>query len=206
MTTVSIFRSSQLTSNRSLTTILNHILQGTEKEIVENYRQLLRDGKDDWADQLLLHLQYFTPTGSFHAMRHKDNLMQYTRLVMLETRPMRESEMTEIRKVIEAEQYAYACFRNLAGNALVLLIPVETEAHQHPRTFNRVHQYFSETVGLSLASTGFRVTDVCFYSYDPDAFINLDAVPFPLQPVPIPAPPASNAVAVPMTATTATPA
>lgn len=203
MTTVSIFRNNQLTSNRPLPTVLNHILQGTEREIVENYRQLLRDGKDDWADQLLLHLQYFTPAGRFHAIRHKDNLMQYTRLVMLETRPMRESELAETKKAIVAEQYAYACFRHISGNALVLLVPVETEAHQHQRTFNRVYQHFTETVGLSLTSAGFRVTDGCYYSSDPDTFINSDAVPFPLQPKPVSPPPASNAAALPATSVAA---
>jgi hypothetical protein len=199
MTTVSIFRNSQLTTNRSLSTILNHIRQGTDKELVENYRQLLRDGKDDWADQLLLHMQHFTPAGCYLATRTIDNLMHYTRLVMLEARPMRESEIEETKKAVIKEQYTFACFRNLAGNALVVLVPVETEAHQHLRTYNRVHQYFSETVGLSLTSAGFRVTDVCFHSYDPDAFIDLDAMPFPLQPPPAAFPPASNAVALPAT-------
>ena len=203
MTTVSIFRNNQLTSNRPLLTVLNHILLGTEREIVENYRHLLWDGKDDWADQLLLQLQFFTPAGQFHTIRHKDNLMQYTRLLMLETRPMRESKMAETRQAIIAEQYAFACFRHIAGNALVLFVPVETEAHQHQRTFNRVYQYFTDMVGLSLTSAGFRVTDGCYYSSDPDTFINPDAVPFPLQPKPVFPPPTSNAVALPATSVAA---
>ncbi len=199
MTTVSVFRNQQLTANRPLSNILLQIQKGTDREIVENYRQLLFDGKDDWADQLLFQLPYFTPAGRFLVLRRKDDLVQYSRFVMLETNPLRERDIAETRQSIIADPQVYACFRNIAGNAIVLLVPVETEAHQHQRSFNRVYQHFTETVGLSLTSAGFRVTDGCYCSSDPDTYINSDAVPFPLQPKPVPAPPASNAVALPAT-------
>jgi len=203
MTTVSVFRNHQLTANRPLSNILLQIQKGTDCEIVENYRQLLLEGKDDWADQLLFQLPFFTPAGRFLAIRRKDDLVQYSRFVMLETNPLRERDIAETRQIIIADPQVYACFRNIAGNALVLLVPVETEAHQHQRTFNKVCQYFVQMVGLALNSAGFRVTDGCYCSSDPDTFINSDAVPFPLQPKPVPAPPASNAVELPTTAVAA---
>lgn len=199
MTTVSVFRNHQLTANRPLSNILQHIQKGTDRDIVENYRQLLLEGKDDWADQLLFQLPYFTPAGRFLAIRRKDDLVQYSRFVMLETNPLRERDIAETRQTIITDPQVYACFRSIAGNALVLLVPVETEAHQHQRTFNKLCQYFTQTVGLSLTSAGFRVTDGCYCSSDPDSFINPDAVPFPLLPMPVPTPPASNAVALPAT-------
>lgn len=203
MTTVSIFRNHQLTANRPLSNLLLQIQKGTDREIVENYRQLLFEGKDDWADQLLFQLPYFTPSGRFLAIRRKDDLVQYSRFVMLETNPLRERDIAETRQTIIADPQVYACFRNITGNALVLLVPVETEAHQHQRTFNKLSQYFTQTLGLALSSAGFRVTDGCYCSSDPDTYINSDAVPFPLQPKPVPPPPASNASVLPATSVAA---
>ncbi len=197
MTTVSVFRNHQLTANRPFSNILLQIQKGTDREIVENYRQLLFDGKDDWADQLLFQLPYFTPAGRFLAIRRKDDLVQYSRFIMLETNPLRERDIAETRQTIIADPQVYACFRNIAGNALVLLVPVETEAHQHPRSFSRLHDYLCNSLGLALSSAGFRLTDVCYCSYDPDAYINPDATPFPLQPMPTQFPPKSNATAIP---------
>lgn len=199
MTTVSTFRNNQLTGNRPLLTILNHIKKGTEKEIVENYRQLLLDGKDDWADQLLLHLTAFTPAGRFDKIRHRNDILFYSRIVMLETNPLTEKELAKVHQVAIADQHTYASFRSIAGNTLIILVPVESEAHQHPRTFNRVLNYYTSRRGLPLSANGFRLTDLCYYSSDPDAFINPDATPLPLQPGPAGGPPASNAVALPTT-------
>lgn len=78
-----------------------------------------------------------------------------------------------IRESLKQDRFVSGYFYSASGKGLAVLVRIEP--HRHTETFEALERYFFETYGL-VADIGCKdITRLRFFSYDPDAYLNLTA-------------------------------
>lgn len=179
MATASIFQNYvHLVEHKALIIITKQIQEGNYKEQVEAIRKLIAEGQDKEADKLKKQLPAFTPSGTFDNGRKAELLTQYSGFVILDLDKLSPEDLEKAKSLVALAPYTFAAFISPSGNGLKIIVPVNSTAEHHKLAFQQVSDYYEQALQLVVDPSGKDVSRLCFMSYDPDCYRNINAEPF----------------------------
>lgn len=199
MNNASIFTNfTQFNGNKSLTEIVNEIAEGKYQSQIQQLRSLIAFGKQTEADQYKKALPAFTASGTFEKGRKADLLQQYSQYIMLDIDDLPPDKLEPVFQQASSLPVTWCCFRSPSGNGLKILVQVATDATKHEQAFRQVAAWYEAQLQVQIDRSGKDVSRLCFYSSDPDLYLNSNSQPFevleeePVHPEMKPAEPANG--------------
>ena len=160
---------------------LSDILRGMKKGIYQRDIILeIRDrvGNGNEYGQLKKGLSGFTPSGTFGKSRRANDLIKYSKIVVLDIDNLSKHKLIEARKTAIKDKHTYAIFVSPSGKGLKILVRVDSDESLHKVAFNRVKDYYESLLGVKVDKSGKDVSRLCFVSYDRELYLNESAVEF----------------------------
>lgn len=166
--------------NKSLIILTKEIKEGKYKEQVVQVTQLATQGNKEEADKLKKLLPAFTPSGTFEGGRKLEYLTQYSRFIILDLDKLAPDDLQAAFQKAAAISYTFCCFRSPSGNGIKILIEVTSTQEYHLQAYNQVADYYEQHIGLPIDRSGKDITRLCFVSYDPETYRNINNEKFPV--------------------------
>jgi hypothetical protein len=164
--------------NKELNTILDEIKNGKFINEVNAVRQLYKAGNKTEGDLKKKKLQGFTPSATFNTVRKAHLAENYTHFIILDLDKLTESELKRVSNLATLAPYTYSSFVSPSGNGLKILVRVDTDLEHHATAYNQVAEYYEQALEIDLDRSGKDVSRLCFYSYDPQLFLNTESLIF----------------------------
>lgn len=179
MSNASIFNNfTQFNGNKSLTEIVNEIAEGKYQSQIQQLRSLIAEGKQTEADQCKKALPAFTASGTFEKGRKADLLQQYSQYIMLDIDDLPPDKLEPVFQQASSLPVTWCCFRSPSGNGLKILVQVAADATKHEQAFRQVAAWYGAQLQVQIDRSGKDVSRLCFYSSDPDLYLNSNSQPF----------------------------
>jgi hypothetical protein len=179
MSNASIFTNfTQFNGNKILTEIVNEIAEGKYQSQIQQLRSLIACGKQTEADQCKKALPAFTASGTFEKGRKADLLQQYSHYIMLDIDDLPPDKLEPVFQQASSLPTTWCCFRSPSGNGLKILVQVATDAIKHEQAFKQVAAWYEAQLQVQIDRSGKDVSRLCFYSSDPDLYLNNNSQPF----------------------------
>ncbi len=179
MATATLFQNYvHLIENKSLIIITKQIQEGKYKEQVEEIRKLIAEGQEKEADRLKKQLPGFTPSGTFENGRKADLLTQYSGYLILDLDKLNPKDLANAKNKAAEIPHTFAAFISPSGNGLKIIVAVSSNAEHHNLAFQQVFDYYEQVLELEVDPSGKDVCRLCFMSYDPECYRNINAEPF----------------------------
>lgn len=131
-------------------------------------------GNRELYDAIKRQLPAATLSGTFSPTRGKNNLQQHSGLIAVDIDHVEDCAAL-MNKLTDMENVAY-CSRSLSGHGIFAIIPVKYP-HKHAEHFEALRRLFAD-MGVTLDEQCKDTARLRVISYDPDARLRLDAVPF----------------------------
>ena len=175
----SIFKNfNEVTENKDILKILNDIKNGVYKPAITYLRKSLADNKTEAAERAKKSLPAFTPSATFKGGRKMEFLTNYNALVVLDIDKITPEKLTESKEILKENPFVFAFFTSPSGNGLKIFIKVDSGKDEHKETFLKLQRYFEDILSLEIDKSGKDITRLCFFSYDPELFVNEASVVF----------------------------
>lgn len=175
MKVLSIFKGFNIIeANKSFEEIAELIKNGTYKNQVDFLRNLIYEGNIIEYKTLKKKLPAFTPSGLFDGGRKTEFLKSYSGIIVLDIDNSNEQTL-ELKKIANSIKYTYCSFVSPGGNGLKIFVRVSTGIKSHLHAFNSLKSYYEKVLKVSIDPSGKDVTRLCFFSYDPDLYLNIDS-------------------------------
>ena len=142
-----------------------------EKKI-ENLQRLLKQGKDKEYSNQKKSLPAFTPSGRFVGGRRMENLLEYSRLIILDIDKLDDDKLIEVKTKAIQNKYTYSCFVSPSGKGLKILVKTENSVTKHKETFLKIQDFYEKLLGIKIDPSGKDVTRLCFFSFDKELYLN----------------------------------
>ena len=169
----SIFKNfNEVTENKDILKILNDIKNGVYKPAITYLRKSLADNKTEAAERAKKSLPAFTPSATFKGGRKMEFLTNYNALVVLDIDKITPEKLTESKEILKENPFVFAFFTSPSGNGLKIFIKVDSGKDEHQETFLKLQRYFEDILSLEIDKSGKDITRLCFFSYDPELFVN----------------------------------
>ncbi|GAK89003.1 hypothetical protein JCM19297_3527 [Nonlabens ulvanivorans] len=138
-------------------------------------------GKPERADQFKKELVAFTPSATFEGGRKMEYFKKYSGFVHLDFDKLEPDELQEAKQKIQSIPYTFACFTSPSGNGLKVFIEVDTTMEQHKSAYAQVQAFYEKEVGIEADPKCKDITRLCFVSYDPDGYKNIQNEKFKIK-------------------------
>jgi len=182
MREVTLFKSfTEAIGNCKLDDLICDIKNGKYKWQVEKLRKLVVEGKRKDYDKQKKALCAFTPSGTFSSGRKQDLMKSYSNTIILDIDKLDQATLKFAKEKVLNEKYTFAMFESPSGKGLKILVRVITGKKYHLAAYNQVRGHYESILGLSIDRSGKDITRLCFVSYDPDAFLDLESKLFPVN-------------------------
>lgn len=135
-------------------------------------------GEANFADSLKKKLQAFTPSGTFNNGRKAEIIGTYSGFIVLDIDKLSDDQLYNAKNAVQNCQHTYSVFISPSGNGLKVIVPVNSMVTQHKHAYQQVSDYYESLTNLQIDQSGKDVSRLCFMSYDPECYINTNAVPF----------------------------
>jgi hypothetical protein len=146
---------------------LERIKSGASKQLVLDIRLALDKEK---ANKLKLNLPSICFSGKFGVDRKDEQLLEHSGFIVLDFDDI--SDLRDKQTEIISNKFVYACWVSPSGNGLKALVKI-ADVKKHREHFQSLQDIFPE-----IDRSGINVSRVCYESFDPDIYINLDAEVF----------------------------
>ena len=167
--------------DKSLIIITKSIKEGKYKQQIKEIRKLLADGNTAAADQLKKQLPAFTPSGTFKNGRKATLLEEYSNHIILDIDKITTQEATSIIQKVSKFPFTFAAFISPSGNGVKILVSVDNKEENHKIAFAQVAAYFENQLQIKIDPSGKDVCRLCFMSYDPDCYRNINSTAFHIE-------------------------
>ena len=182
MSKISIFRNfNEVVENKPIEKILDDIKNETFKNQIIHIRKCLQQDKMTAYEKEKKSLPAFTPSGRFEGGRKMEFLKQYVPFLILDFDKIPDDKIAEIRTKITNDPFTYSCFTSPSGNGLKAIIQTDATKENHAEYFLKAQKYYEDLTGHPIDKSGKDITRLCFFSYDPDIYINPNAKVFSLS-------------------------
>jgi len=174
---VSLFRSLFSTKDVSYkieaVEALERIKDGTSQELIEKIRTEQDSSK---RGELKKGLPAVCFNGTFTS-RNDNSLIDHSGLCILDfDKYPTDQDMIDERKRLEEDQIVFSVFTSPSGNGLKALVKIPIcDKDEHKLYFKALGKHFNSEY---FDEKNCNVSRVCFESYDPNIYINLDSVEF----------------------------
>ena len=145
---------------------LERIKQGKSKDAISEIRTQI---SKDRANKLKSNLPSICFSGKF-TERFDDKLTDHSGLLVLDFDDV--SELREKQTDIISNNFVYACWVSPGGNGLKALVKI-ADGKKHREHFASLQEDFP-----GIDKSGINESRVCYESYDPEIYINLDATAY----------------------------
>jgi predicted P-loop ATPase len=169
----SIFKNfNEVTENKDILKILDDIKNGVYKPAITYLRKSLADNKIEAAERAKKSLPAFTPSATFKGGRKMEFLTNYNALVVLDIDKITPNKLSESKEKLKENPFVFAFFTSPSGNGLKIFVKVDSGKDEHKETFLKLQRYFVDILSLEIDKSGKDITRLCFFSYDPELFVN----------------------------------
>ena len=169
----SIFKNfNEVTENKDILKILDDIKNGVYKPAITYLRKSLADNKIEAAERAKKSLPAFTPSATFKGGRKMEFLTNYNALVVLDIDKITPNKLSESKEKLKENPFVFAFFTSPSGNGLKIFVKVDSGKDEHKETFLKLQRYFEDILSLEIDKSGKDITRLCFFSYDPELFVN----------------------------------
>lgn len=146
---------------------LERIKLGASKTLVLDIRMALDKEK---ANKLKLNLPSICFSGKFGMDRKDEQLVEHSGFIVLDFDDI--SDLRDKQTEIIQKDFVYACWVSPSGNGLKALVKI-ADGNKHREHFQSLQEVFPE-----IDRSGINVSRVCYESFDPDMYINENAIVF----------------------------
>ena len=172
----SIFKNfNEVTENKDILKILDDIKKGTYQPAITYLRKSLADNKKEAAERAKKSLPAFTPSATFKGGRKMEFLQQYNGIIVLDIDKLEKEKLQQCKTKIRMDDFVFASFVSPSGNGIKIFVKVSSVAEQHKETFLALQRYFEELLAVEIDKSGKDITRLCFFSYDPELYLNINA-------------------------------
>lgn len=162
------------TADAKAVAIFEGIRTGKWRQEVKAVREaFVREGKEA-ANKLKPHLPGFLCSGKFER-RANAGLVAHSGLLCADLDAL-DDRLADVRKLLLTSPYIWAVFLSPTGTGLKVIVRVAPDERQHAASFNAVMAHIRDLCGVEIDPACKDVARLCFVSYDPDAFLNRDAM------------------------------
>ena len=168
----------EVTEQKDILKILSDIKTGVYQNAITYLRKSLADNKKEAAERAKKSLPAFTPSATFNGGRKMEFLTNYNALMVLDIDKLEKEKMQQCRTKIRMDDFVFASFVSPSGNGLKIFVKVSTDKEQHKETFLKLQRYFEELLAVEIDKSGKDITRLCFFSSDPEIFINENSAVF----------------------------
>lgn len=180
----------------SLLEKLQEIAEGKHLIAIEKLRQLLRNGKEEEASRVKRQLQSFTLSATYSEKRKAEGITGYNDVLMLDFDKLSNEELRRCREIIAGTPETLFCNTSPSANGLKVgayynrgeierlraalfsrpEITVAELEDFHKKAFDQCREYYEELCGVKIDPSGSDIGRLCFVSYDPNIYINKQAI------------------------------
>ena len=162
----------EVVEQKDILKILDDIKTGTYRNAITYLRKSLAEDKKEAAERAKKALPAFTPSAIFKGGRKMEFLTAYNALVVLDIDKITKEKLVESKEKLKENQFVFAAFTSPSGNGLKVFVKVSTEKTEHKETFLKLQEYFENLLQLEIDKSGKDITRLCFFSYDPELYLN----------------------------------
>jgi hypothetical protein len=165
--------------------VLTAIRTGGKKLLlqIDQIRDKLRYG-DATAKKLAGELKKQLPavmwSGTF-SQRANDKLMKHSGLLCADLDSL-GAQMVDVREKLQKSPHVVAAFLSPSGDGLKAVFRVPADATKHEGSFRAIEKHIKELTAVQIDKSGKDVSRLCFVSYDPDLYLNENAIE--IEPLP----------------------
>lgn len=148
------------------------------REKVRQAREALAAGRKGDFGKIKRTLPAVTLSGSFFE-RNAESLEEHSGILTVDIDKLKEEEIPDVWEKHVSDPHTIIAFRSPSGKGIkaAIRVPVAGDGTGHLEAFKATERYFEEVHGLTLDQTGKDVCRLSFLSHDPEAYLNLEAVP-----------------------------
>ena len=168
----------EVTEQKDILKILSDIKTGVYQNAITYLRKSLADNKKEAAERAKKSLPAFTPSATFNGGRKMEFLTNYNALMVLDIDKLEKEKLQQCKTKIRMDDFVFASFVSPSGNGLKIFVKVSSNAEQHRETFLELQRYFEELLAVEIDKSGKDITRLCFFSYDPELYLNENSETF----------------------------
>lgn len=162
----------EVTEQKDILKILSDIKTGVYQNAITYLRKSLADDKREAAERAKKSLPAFTPSATFNGGRKMEFLTNYNALMVLDIDKLEKEKLQQCKTKIRMDDFVFASFVSPSGNGIKIFVKVSSVAEQHKDTFLALQRYFEELLQVEIDKSGKDITRLCFFSYDPELYLN----------------------------------
>ena len=155
--------------------ILEGIKSTEYEEKIKSIRYAYHQGEESLGDSLKKELPAFTPSATFRSGRKMEFLASYNGIAHLDLDDIPQTEVNEIRTIIDACGYTFASFISPSGMGIKIFVRINSKLEQHAQMIIQLMQYYKELTGYELDPKCKDVTRLCFMSWDENMYLNQES-------------------------------
>lgn len=163
--------------------VLDAIRSGRWRVSVEAVRAAFARAGKDAANELKKRLPGVLWSGKFDR-RCTAGLVAHSGLLCADLDALGD-RLATVRERLQASPHLYAAFLSPTGTGLKAIFRVPADERQHAGGFAAVAAHVRDLAGVEIDQACKDVSRLCFVSFDPEAYLNRDAVELPPLAVPV---------------------
>ena len=162
---------------------LEHIRHGTYRQQIAGLRHALNLHGKPFYDGAKKQLDAYTFAGTFHQTRTKQHLLTHSGLVHLDFDGV--TDVARAKAVLCVGPTVAYIFLSPSGLGLKVgvHVPLVADDLAYKHAWQHIADALEQHTGLVADPSGKDISRLCFVSWDPDMYINLDADVFPIPPL-----------------------
>jgi hypothetical protein len=169
---ITIFKNIKETSTpffRDVLFVLDRIRDGKHKELINSIRN---ESDKTKRNNLKKNLPAICFSGKFNK-RSDDSIIEHSGLICLDFDGYATNEdmLSEKQRLIN-DKYVMSVFVSPSGNGLKALIKIPKDIENHKRYFDALGEYYNSE---QFDVTSKNISRVCYESYDPEVYIDVDS-------------------------------
>lgn len=173
MKTLSIIHNfTQVIEEKTLDLILLEIRTGFYREAIASLRRHIHYNELGHYENYKKALTTFTPSGIFKVQNDQIILLKYSQYILLDTERISPTEIFIASKMLMDDPHTLAYFKSPSGKSLKIIVEVNSAWAYHKEAFMQVMEHYSKLISHPIVSSGRDLTQLCFFSYDPELYQN----------------------------------
>lgn len=147
------------------------------KKEIENARKLYLIGDMETYNLVKGKLIAVTFSGTFAPTRSTANLQSYSGLIVMDLDKVRDNLQLYL-SLLKTDRYVYAVWISPSGDGIKFLIYTSWGAEAHKEVYSAATEYYGNTYGIPIDTSGSDVSRLCYVSYDPNLHVNNNSIAF----------------------------
>jgi hypothetical protein len=170
------------TNHTNIIDQFNSIKEGKYKMFINKCRTAIEAGDSFLYKSLKEQLPAVTFCGTFKHQRKANQISNYNKLLILDVDNLDDSKIQFQKDLIENDPHTFCCFLSPSGKGLKFLVKVSTSVEHHKQAFMAFSKYYLENYQITIDKSGSDCSRLCYMSYDPGIYINIEAKIFEFEP------------------------